>query len=184
MVHCEKVYKTSVLYLSALKNACMQSLTNLFTPRNPSVNLKGSVFSCILETQKARTFAVHIDCTWFAISISVISLFLIQESETTWSARMDALIYPGGDKLWPTRVADSLRSSAFVDLNSQNELYQRNQGTCGYGECNWGFMSFISSFTRVPRRMTKIFTTTSLLCIREISLTTWHFLESRENLTV
>lgn len=118
-----------------LKNACMQSLTNLFTPRKPSVHLKGSLFSCVLEGQKVRTFAVHIDCTWFAISISVISLFLIQESETTWTTRMDSIIYPGADKLWPTRVGDPPRSSAFVDLTSQNELYQRNQGTCGYGEC-------------------------------------------------
>lgn len=48
---------------------------------------------------------------------------------------MDSIIYPGADKLWPTRVGDPPRSSAFVDLTSQNELYQRNQGTCGYGEC-------------------------------------------------
>lgn len=131
----KKVYKTPVLYLSALENACMQSFTNLSTPRKPSVHLKGSLFSCVLEGQKVRTFAVHIDCTWFAISISVISLFLIQESETTWTTRMDSIIYPGADKLWPTRVGDPPRSSAFVDLTSQNELYQRNQGTCGYGEC-------------------------------------------------
>jgi len=51
---------------------------------------------------------------------------------------MDSLIYPGTDKQWPTRVDGPPRSSAFVDLTSQNELYQRNQGTCGYGKCNEG----------------------------------------------
>ena len=54
---------------------------------------------------------------------------------------MDSLIYPGTDRLWPTRVArvaDPPRSPVFVDLTSQNEHYQRNQGTRGYGECSEG----------------------------------------------
>ena len=78
---------------------------------------------------------------------------------------MDSVIYPGTDKLWPTRVADPPRSSAaaFVDLTSQDELYQRNQGTCRYGECIEASCrySFIHN-TAVSRQMTKIFTSTSL----------------------
>ena len=78
---------------------------------------------------------------------------------------MDSVIYPGTDKLWPTRVADPPRSSAaaFVDLTSQDELYQRNQGACRFGECIEASCrySFIHN-TAMSRQMTKIFTTTSL----------------------
>ena len=74
---------------------------------------------------------------------------------------MDSVIYPGTDKLWPTRVADPPRSSAaaFVD----HELYQRNQGACRFGECIEASCrySFIHN-TAMSRQMTKIFTTTSL----------------------
>ena len=76
---------------------------------------------------------------------------------------MDSLMYPGTDKLWPTRVADPPPSSAFVDLTSQNEPYHRNQGTCRYGECiEASCRYFFIHNTAVSRQMTKIFSTTSL----------------------
>lgn len=55
---------------------------------------------------------------------------------------MDSLIYPRTDRLWPSRVPDPSRSSTFVDLSSQNELYERNKRTCDYGK------SVIHSFDR------------------------------------
>lgn len=59
---------------------------------------------------------------------------------------MDSLIYPGTGRLWPSRVPDPSRSSTFVDLSTQNELYERNKRTCDYGK------SVIYSFIR---QMTK-----------------------------